>query len=118
MADLDAAIGYVVAHGDSVDRARLSYLRSGSVPGLDVLEKAEFGDLPAGGWPALSSSAISSVDAPCLRLAPLAWLPRCQYPGGYWQEPESLAAGAPPWAQPGDPESTVYLTVHAAYWLA
>src|SRR3954451_6227529 len=101
MADLDAAIGYVVAHGDSVDRARLSYLRSGSVPGLDVLEKAEFGDLPEGGWPALSSSAAPPAAPPSSRRADLAalgalqrpparaalaWLARCQYPEGYWQE--------------------------------
>jgi hypothetical protein len=133
MADVDAAIGYVVAHGDSVDRARLSYLRSGTTPSVEVLEKAEFGDLPDGGWPALSSSATPSVDATCFRLSELAdlgalqrpaaraalgWLARCQYPEGYWQEHESLAAVAPPWARPGDPEATVYLTVNAAYWLA
>jgi hypothetical protein len=133
MADLDAAIGYVVAHGDSVDRARLSYLRSGATPSVDVLEKAEFGDLPDGGFPALSSSAVPSVDATCFRLSELAdlgalqrpvaraavaWLARSQYPEGYWQEDESLAAVAPPWAMPGDPEATVYQTVNAAYWLA
>ena len=133
MADVDAAIGYVVAHGDSVDRARLSYLRSGAMPSIDILEKAEFGDLPDGGWPALSSSAIPSVDATCFRLgeladlgalnrpaakAALAWLARSQYPEGYWQEHESLGAVAPPWAMPGDPEATVYQTVQAAYWLA
>jgi hypothetical protein len=133
MADLDAAIGYVVAHGDSVDRARLSYLRSGATPSVDVLEKAEFGDLPDGGFPALSSSAVPSVDATCFRLselsdlgalqrpvarAAIAWLARSQYPEGYWQEDESLSAVAPPWAMPGDPEATVYQTVNAAYWLA
>jgi hypothetical protein len=133
MADLDAAIGYVVAHGDSVDRARLSYLRSGTVPNVSVLEKAEFGDLPDGGWPALSSSAIPSVDATCFRLgeladlgalqrpvarAAVAWLARSQHPEGYWREDESLAAVAPPWAQPDDPEATVYQTVNAAFWLA
>src|SRR5687768_11930995 len=133
MADVDAAIGYVVAHGDSVDRARLSYLRSGTTPSVEVLEKAEFGDLPDGGWPALASSAVPSVDATCFRLselaalgalqrpaarAALAWLASSQYPEGYWQEHESLEAVAPPWARPGDPEATVYVTVNAAYWLA
>ena len=29
-----------------------------------------------------------------------------------------LKAEAPPWAQPGDPEATLYLTANAAYWLA
>jgi hypothetical protein len=133
MVDLDAAIGYVVAYGDMVDRARLSYLRSGSLPGPEVLDKAEFGDLPDGGWPALSSSATPSVDATCFRLTELAdlgalarpparralgWLARTQRPDGLWEEDESLAPVAPPWAQPGDPEAMLYLTVHAAYWLA
>ncbi|GIJ44615.1 hypothetical protein Val02_15010 [Virgisporangium aliadipatigenens] len=133
MVDVEAAIGYVVAHGDVVDRARLSYLRSGTEPSEQVLEKAEFGDLPDGGWPALASSAVPSVDATCYRLselvdlgalnrpvaqAALRWLASRQSPEGAWQEDESLAAQAPQWAQPGDPEATVYLTVNAAFWLA
>jgi hypothetical protein len=133
MVDLDAAIGYVVAHGDSVDRARLSFLRSGAVPGPEVLEKAEFGDLPDGGWPGVATSAVPSVDATCFRLSELsdlgalgrpvsrkalAWLAGRQRPDGWWEEHESLAGVAPPWAQPGDPDATIYLTVNAAFWLA
>jgi hypothetical protein len=133
MVDLDAAIGYVVAHGDAVDRARLSYLRSRTEPSTDILEKAESGDLPNGGWPPLASSATPSVDATCFRLSELAdlgalqrpaalkalgWLARSQRPDGYWEEAESLAAMAPPWAAPGDPEARLYLTVNAGYWLA
>jgi hypothetical protein len=133
MVDLDAAIGYVVAHGDVVDRARLSYLRSGAVPGPDILDKAEFGDLPKGGWPALATSAVPSVDATCFRLGELAdlgalgrpvarsalgWLASRQRPDGYWEEDESLASVAPAWAKPGDHEAALYLTVNAAYWLA
>src|SRR5438270_618173 len=51
MADIDGAIGYVVAHGDPVDRARLSYLRSGAAPPPDAVAKAEMGQAPGGGWP-------------------------------------------------------------------
>lgn len=131
--DLDAAIGYVVAYGDAVDRARLSYLRTGAGPGEEVLDKAESGDLPDGGWPALASSAVPSIDATCFRLSELsdltaldrpvsqralAWLARVQRDDGFWQEDRSLAPIAPPWAQPGDPEATLYLTVNAAFWLA
>lgn len=133
MVDLDAAIGYVVAHGDAVDRARLSYLRSHAEPSHEILDKAETGDLPQGGWPPLASSATPSVDATCFRLAELddlgglerptakkalSWLARAQRPDGFWEEAESLAALAPPWATPGDPEARLYLTVNAAYWLA
>jgi hypothetical protein len=130
--DIDAAIGYVVAHGDSVDRARLSYLRSGATPSVDVLEKAEFGDLPDGGFPALSSSAVPSVDATCFRLGEmddlgglhgpaveraLSWLAAGQRPDGTWQEHEALAPEAPAWAMPGNPEATLYLTSLAGFWL-
>jgi hypothetical protein len=133
MVDLDAATGYVVAHGDAVDRARLSYLRTHTEPAPEILEKAEHGDLPKGGWPPLASSATPSVDATCFRLSELddlgglqrpaarkalAWLARAQRPDGYWEEAESLGAMAPPWAVPGDPEARLYLTANAAYWLA
>ena len=125
MADLDAAIGFVVAHGDPVDRARLSWLRSGSVPSVEVLDKAEVGQARDGGWPALWTSDVASVDATCFRLAELddlgalnrpaarralAWLASRQRADGCWEEDESLAPVAPSWAQPGDPE--------AAFWLA
>jgi hypothetical protein len=133
MADIDAAIGYVVAHGDPVDRARLSWLRSGIAPGEEPLAKAEMGQAPDGGWPAFWGGELASVDATCFRLAELddlgaldrpaarkalAWLASAQRPDGTWEEHESLADSAPVWAKPGDPEATLYLTANAGYWLA
>jgi hypothetical protein len=133
MADIDGAIGYVVAHGDPVDRARLSYLRSGIEPPPEVLAKVEMGDAPAGGWPAFWAGDIASVDATCFRLAELddlgaldreparkalAWLASRQRPDGTWEEDASLADAAPPWARPGDPEARLYLTANAGFWLA
>jgi Prenyltransferase and squalene oxidase repeat len=133
MVDLDAAIGYVVAHGDAVDRARLSWLCAGVSPPLDLLDKAELGQGRKGGWPALWNSHVASVDATCFRLAELddlgalgrpaareavAWLAGRQRPDGTWEEDESLAQAAPPWAVPGDPEARLYLTANAAFWLA
>lgn len=133
MVDLDAAIGYVVAHGDAVDRARLSWLCSGTTPPQDVLDKAELGQARKGGWPPYWNSHIASVDATCFRLAELddlgaldrpggreatGWLASRQRPDGTWEEDESLAATAPPWARPGDPEARLYLTTNAAFWLA
>ena len=132
MVDLDAAIGYVVAHGDAVDRARLAWLRTGQFPPADVLDKAEIGQSPDGGWPALWGADVASIDATCFRLAELddlgaidrpaarralAWLGRSQRPDGMWEEDASLAGIAPPWAQPGDDEAKLYLTTNAAYWL-
>jgi hypothetical protein len=132
MADLDAAIGYVVAHGDPVDRARLSWLRSGILPPPEVLEKVEQGQTPDGGWPAFWAGDIASIDATCFRLAEiddlgglsrsaarkaLRWLASRQRPDGTWREDESLAGSAPPWAEPGNPEAGLYLTTNAAFWL-
>ena len=36
---------------------------------------------------------------------------------GTWEEDESLAAEAPAWAMPGDPEAQFYLTAVAGFWL-
>ena len=133
MADVDAAIGYVVARGDAVDRARLSFVRSGLTPAIEILQHVEMGQTPDGGWPALWGEDVASVDATCFRLGELdelgglnrasaaralAWLTRRQRLDGFWEEDHSLAATAPPWARPGDPEARFYLTVNAAFWLA
>jgi Prenyltransferase and squalene oxidase repeat len=133
MADIDAAIGYVVAHGDPVDRARLSWLRSGVAPAPEIVAKAEMGQAPSGGWPAFWAGDVASIDATCFRLAELddlgalhreparkalRWLAARQRPDGTWEEDESLAGSAPDWAQPGDPEARLYLTANAGFWLA
>jgi len=132
MVDLDAAIGYVVAHGDVVDRARLGWLRSGNAPAQDILDKVEIGQTPGGGWPAFWGGDVASVDATCFRFGELddlgalerpparqalAWLATRQGPDGMWEEDASLAGVAPPWAQPGDEEARIYLTTNAAFWL-
>ncbi|MBO4210445.1 squalene--hopene cyclase, partial [Micromonospora echinofusca] len=132
MVDIDAAIGFVVAHGDPVDRARLSWLRTGAPPPADVLDTAETGQLPDGGWPARWENGVASVDATCFRLAELDdlgalgrpaarkaldWLAARQRRDGTWEEDESLAPDAPPWARPGDLEAQLYLTANAGFWL-
>jgi hypothetical protein len=130
--DIDAAIGYVVAHGDPVERARLSFLRTGVPPSPHVIARITEGQMPSGGWPASGDGQVASVDATCFRLGELddlgglhgpavdralSWLAGVQRDDGTWQEDESLAAEAPPWAMPGDPEATLYLTSVAGFWL-
>lgn len=132
MVDIDAAIGYVVAHGDPVERARLSFLRTGAPPPPHIIERIAAGQTVEGGWPASGDGHIPSIDATCFRLAEmddlgglrgpavdraLNWLASAQRPDGTWQEHEGLAAEAPPWAMPGDPEATLYLTSLAGFWL-
>jgi hypothetical protein len=131
--DIDAAIGYVVAHGDPVERARLSYLRTGATPAQQVLDRIGAMQTRSGGWPASGDGTVASVDATCFRLAEiddlgalhtpvaasaLGWLAGVQRPDGTWEEDQSLAAEAPPWAMPGDPEAQLYLTAVAGFWLA
>ncbi|MFI1993175.1 prenyltransferase/squalene oxidase repeat-containing protein [Actinoplanes sp. NPDC020271] len=133
MVDIDAAIGYVVAHGDPVERARLSYLRTGQPAPPEIIDRIAGGQMPEGGWPASADGQVPSVDATCFRLGELddlgglqagpvaeralQWLAAAQRPDGTWQEHESLAGEAPAWAMPGDPEATLYLTSAAGFWL-
>lgn len=129
---MDGAIGFVVAHGDAVDRARLSWLRTGTPAQPELLASAEFGQSAQGGWPAFWADDVPSVDATCFRLAELDdlgalgrpaarnaldWLANRQQPDGTWEEDESLAEPAPVWAKPGDPEARLYLTASAGFWL-
>lgn len=130
--DMDAAIGFIVARGDAVDRARLSWLRTGAVPPPEILDSVEVGQAPGGGWPATWAGEVASVDATCFRLAELDdlgalgrpaarraldWLANRQQPGGVWEEDKTLAGEAPPWARPGEPEARLYLTANAGFWL-
>jgi hypothetical protein len=130
--DIDAAIGFVMAKGDHVDRARLSYLRTGAMPAEEIFETAEGGQAPDGGWPAFWADGVASIDATCFRLAELDdlgglgrpaarraldWLTTRQRPDGTWEENPSLADIAPPWATPGDPEARLYITANAGFWL-
>ncbi|GIJ26293.1 hypothetical protein Vqi01_14550 [Micromonospora qiuiae] len=132
MVDIDAAIGFVVAHGDAVERARLSWLRTGTPAPPEALDKAEIGQSSDGGWPATWNSDVASVDATCFRLVELDdlgalgrpaarraldWLAAAQRSDGCWEEDEALAGTAPEWARPGDPEARLYLTANAAFWL-
>jgi hypothetical protein len=132
MVDIDAAIGFVVARGDAVDRARLAWLRTSATPGDDVFDHIERGQTKAGGWPAKPDGPVPSIDATCFRLAELddlaglarpaavralRWLVGRQRPDGCWEEDMSLADAAPPWATPGDPDARFYLTACAAFWL-
>jgi hypothetical protein len=131
--DLEAAIGFVVAHGDEVDRARLAHLRTGAAPDPELLARVESGQVAGGGWPGRQGGPAASVDATCFRFVELDdlgalsrpaarqaldWLAQTQRPDGTWEEDPALAGEAPPWAAPGDPEARLYLTANAAFWLS
>ncbi len=90
--DIDAAIGFVVAHGDAVERARLSWLRTGTQPSPEVLDSAEVGQTLGGGWPASWGDEVASVDATCFRLAELDDLGALAYAGVVHAASQALAA--------------------------
>jgi hypothetical protein len=69
--DLEAAVGFVMMHGDQLDRARLAYLRTGSTPEPDLLDLAEAGQVPGAGWPGRQGGGTASIDATCFRFAEL-----------------------------------------------
>ncbi len=69
--DIDAAIGYVVAHGDPVERARLSFLRTRQRPAAGDHRSDHRRAEPGGGWPASGDGPVPSVDATCFRLGEL-----------------------------------------------
>jgi len=106
----------------------MSWLRSELPPTPEIIAKVEMGQSPDGGWPAFWGGDVPSLDATCFRLAelddlgaierPAARAASRQRPDGGWQEDDSLADTAPPWAQPGDPEATLYLTANVGFWLA
>jgi hypothetical protein len=131
--DLEAAIGFVVAHGDDVERARLAYLRTGATPGDELLEMAEAGRIDGAGWPGRQGGEAASIDATCFRFAELDdlgalgrpavrraldWLVAIQRPDGTWEEDAALAGDAPSWARPGDEAARLFLTANAAFWLS
>ncbi|GAB4103515.1 prenyltransferase/squalene oxidase repeat-containing protein [Micromonospora taraxaci] len=132
MVDLEAAIGFVVAHGDAVERARLSWLRNGTAVPAELLATAEVGQSSDGGWPATWGGEVASIDATCFRLAELDdlgalgrpaarraldWLASRQQADGGWDEDASLADSAPEWARPGDPEAGFLVSANAGFWL-
>jgi len=102
-------------------------------PRREVVSDLLSGQRSDGGW-GYPSSPLSSINETLWRLtqagelgvdaaypsimAAIGFLASKQNPDGSWQEDPRLAAASPPWATPGRPEATVYLTASAGYSLA
>lgn len=133
--DAEAARAFVLAKGAPRDVARLQGIFGAVGPareiarGLEELQNAD-GGFAAGQTPGGPSSIDTTVylldqlrDLPPLTGSPMAsravsFLRRMQQVDGSWQEPEAALPVVGPWAQPGNPESKLYLTAAAAYQVA
>ena len=128
MVDIDAAVGFVVARGDAVDRARLSWLRTGTPPAAEIFAARGEGTdarrrLARPGrrrcgirrrhlLPARRTRRPRGPE-PAAAVRALDWLAARQRLDGCWEEDAALAARRRRGHGPGDPEARFYLTANA-----
>jgi len=131
-AALARAADFVRRAGSPAELARLAYLL-GEKPDEAQVAALLAGQRADGGFPPSWSPDYSSIDGTCFRLAQaeqaglspsrpelspaMAFLARRQRRDGSWAEDVAQAAVAPPWAQPGQAMSEIYLTANAGSWV-
>jgi squalene cyclase len=132
--DTKLAIQYVRSEGSAIEKARLNYWQYDQPAPPEIVEEFVSPQNQDGGWRPYWSTNYSSVDATCFHLAQANQLGIClgepainkainfianrQRSDGTWEEEQSVAAIAPPWAKPGDMSAKLYLTANSGYWLA
>jgi hypothetical protein len=132
--NIQAAISFVRANGDPVERARLDYLLIGTPPDRVIVRQLFAGQRADGGWNPFWAPDYSSLDATCFRLAQaeqfgltaqepavrdaLTFLAQRQRDDGSWEEDERVAQFTPLWAAPGNLAARLYLTANCGFWLA
>ena len=132
--NLEAALAFIRNEGNTVERARLKYLLNNDPASPEAVSSLLAGQCSDGGWAPLWATDYSSLDATCFRLTQAEqmgltnsetaiaeaarFLSRRQRPDGSWEEDKSVASVVPPWAEPGDLASRLYLTANCGFWLA
>jgi hypothetical protein len=129
-ADLAAAIDYVSAQGNDLERARLAVLTHQAPADEKMIALAAQDQQPDGGFAALWSDGQSSLDETCYRLSQIedfgvsaarlvdgavGFLSSRQRNDGTFEEDVRTSAAVPPWAQPGDPAALLYITANCAF---
>ncbi len=132
--ELGKALLFIQKNGSEVEQARLHYVLSGERPSREITARLFAGQRADGGWQPFWAEEYSSLDATCFRLAQaeqmgisgeeaavsgaVDFLARRQSADGSWEEDQSAASFAPPWAKPGDLSARLYLTANCGLWLA
>ncbi|HHX29500.1 MAG TPA: hypothetical protein GX716_10915 [Firmicutes bacterium] len=127
------AIEYVRRYGNEREKEALRLLFEPGPPSPTVVRELFSGELPQGGW-TYPGCEIGSVNETLWRItqaleigldaghpammSALSFLLRVQNADGSWVEDARLASKCPPWAAPGRPATTLYLTSSAAYVVA
>lgn len=131
---LTQALVFVEEHGALQEKARLLYLLTGEKPPAHVVQPLLAKQNPDGGFPSRPrGESPSSVDNTVTALWQLdelgmldippagkavEFLIKAQQPDGRWDEnPDIPGHDLPPWIQPGELATQLYLTAYAAYWL-
>lgn len=133
-ADQARAVAFVRTYGTTSELSRLRFLVDGTYPNAEEEAVILAGQRTDGGWSPFWAADYSSVDATCFRLAQAEqggappeheaiqrgarFLLDRQRTDGSWEEADTVADAAPPWAMPGDLAARLYLTANCSYWLA
>ncbi len=132
--DIHQSVAYIEDNGTELEIARIRYLLYGQKPDAEVVQpllKLQNGD---GGFPFdRVQGNLSTVDATLYALwwmdelglltsppadRALDYLLAAQREDGGWDEDASAAQyDLPPWIQPGDLPTRLYLSAYAAYWI-
>jgi hypothetical protein len=131
--ELEKAIQYVRSYSsDPIESIRLDYLLNKQVPSNEQIKELITSQREDGSWSPFWAPGQSSLDATCYRLAILEqvgiknhyviskaidFLSNCMNESGVFEEDKKLANVCPPWVQPGDIKSQLYLTSNCGFWI-
>ena len=131
---LSRAAAFVRRVGAASDRLRLVHVLDGTPATGETAAAILIGQRPDGGFAPPWAHGYSSIDTTCFRLAQanqvgvgadrpevtamFRFLVARQRTDGSWEEDAVEAAGAPPWATPGDTPARLYLTANAGFSLS
>lgn len=132
--DLAHAIHYIQKNGSSIEQARLNSLLYNQPAPPEIIIEFCSSQNQDGSWSPFWAANYNSLDATCFHLAQahqlgvsmndpairkaVTFIANRQKSDGTWEEEQSIAEIAPPWAKTGHIHAKLYLTANCGYWLA